>query len=173
MLQRTSNREYLTDLAFFADVMAVCAISSARARDGALFRGRWEPDYFQTPPPELFFTAAKESIPQDLGTMHGLDWLRTCGLLALYGIQVGKINIMHQYLGIYHSIVAMDGLHDEKNWPKGEGIVDTEIRRRLVIAPLTLTLFNISHLIVLVCIFTRSVLIHSMGKHDSLPRISM
>jgi hypothetical protein len=105
--------------------------------------------------------------------MHGLDWLRTCGLLALYGIQVGKINIMHQYLGIYHSIVAMDGLHDEKNWPKGEGIVDTEIRRRLVIAPLTLTLFNISHLIVLVCVFTRSVLIHSMGKHDSLPRISM
>ena len=72
--------------------------------------------------------------------MQGLDWLRTCGLLALYGIQAGKINIMHQYLGLYHSLVAMDGLHDEKNWPKGIGIVEIELRRRQVCL-LTIILF--------------------------------
>lgn len=59
----------------------------------------------------------------------------TCALLALYGIQVGKIDIMHQYLGLYHSLVSMDSLHDEKNWPKDIGFVETELRRRLVSAP--------------------------------------
>lgn len=132
MLRRTSNREYLTDHAFFVDVMALCALSSERVRDGALFPGRWEPEYFQTPPSELFFAAATDSIPRDLTAMQGLDWLRACGLLALYGIQVGKINIMHQYLGLYHSLVAIDRLHDEKNWPKGIGIVEIELRRRQV-----------------------------------------
>lgn len=132
MLKRISNREYLTDHAFFADVMALCAISSERVRDGALLPGRWEPEYFQNPPSELFFAAAKDSIPQDLTAMRGLDWLRTCGLLALYGIQVGKINIMHQYLGLYHTLVAMHGLHDEKNWPKHIGIIEVELRRRQV-----------------------------------------
>lgn len=132
MLKRTTNREYLTNHAFFTDVMAVCALSSARVRDGALFPGRWDPEYFQNPLSEVFFAAAKESMPQDLSAMRGLDWLRACGLLALYGIQVGRIGVMHQYLALYRSLVDMDGLHDENNWPKGIGIVETELRRRQV-----------------------------------------
>lgn len=111
--------------------MAVCAIASARARDGALFPGRWDLEHFKNPTSESFFAAAKETIPQDLSGMRGLDWMRTCALMALYGIQVGRIEIMHQYLGLYHSLVAMDSLHDEKNWPKS-GIVEVELRRRLV-----------------------------------------
>jgi len=73
--------------------------------------------------------------PRDLSAMRGLDWMRTCALLALVGIQVGKIEIMYQYLGLYHSLVVMDSLHDEKNWPKEIGIVEIEERRRLVIWP--------------------------------------
>lgn len=172
MLRRTTNREYLTDHAFFADIMAVCALSSARVRDGALFPGRWEPEYFQTPPSELFFAAAKDSIPQDLSAMQGLDWLRTCGLLALYGIQVGKINVMHQYLGLYHSLIDMDGLHDEKNWPKGIGIVETELRRRHV-RSLHFPMIRLLTVIVLVYVCPRSILFRSMGTHGSLSRIAM
>lgn len=149
MLRRTANREYLTDRAFFAAVMALCALCSERVRDGAIFPGRWEPDYFQTPQAELFFAAAKDSFPQDLGAVQSLDWLRTCALLALYGIQIGKINIMHQYLGLYHSLVAMDGLQDEKNWPKGIGIVEIELRRRQVRSPFIQTV-RLLTLIVLV-----------------------
>jgi hypothetical protein len=111
--------------------MAICALSSARARDGALFPGRWGAEHFKNPSSESFFAAVRETIPQDLTVMRGLDWMRTCALLALYGIQVGKIEIMHQYLGLYHSLVAMDNLYDEKNWPKS-GVVETELRRRLV-----------------------------------------
>ncbi len=39
---------------------------------------------------------------------------------------------MHRYLGLYHSLVAIDGLHDERNWPKEIVIVEIEERRRLV-----------------------------------------
>ena len=112
--------------------MSICALASARARDGALFPGRWDINRFQEPSSEIFFIAAREALPPDLSAMRGLDWMRTCVLLALYGIQVGKIDIMHQYLGVYHTLVSMDTLHDEKNWPKNIGIVETELRRRLV-----------------------------------------
>jgi hypothetical protein len=112
--------------------MAICALASARARGGALFPGHWDPKQFQTPSSEFFFAAATEVIPQDLSKLKGLDWMRTCTLLALYGIQVGKIDVIYQYLYIYHSLVSIDGLHDEKNWPKDIGIVEIELRRRLV-----------------------------------------
>ncbi len=132
MRRRLASRDYLTDHSFFADIMSICALASARARDGALFPGRWAPDHFQTPSSESFFAAAKEVMPRELSEMKGLDWMRTCALLAVYGIQIGKLDIMHQYLGMYHTLVSMDSLHDEKNWPPGIGIVEIELRRRLV-----------------------------------------
>ena len=172
LIRRIQNREYLTDRSSFADTMAVCALASARARDGALFPGRWDPEHFKNPTPESFFAAAKEIIPQDLGAMRGLDWMRTCALLALYGIQVGRIEVMHQYLGLYQSLVAMDNLHDEKNWPKS-GIVEVELRRRLV-SP-TSKFQNPTSLMpaVLVNVYPRSTFLHSLGQHNSLSRISM
>jgi hypothetical protein len=112
--------------------MSICTIASARARDEALFPERWDPQYFQNPPSESFFAAAKDVMPLDLSTMKGLDWMRTCALLALYGIQIGRTEIMHQYLGMYHNLVSIDRLHDERNWPRNIEIVETELRRRLV-----------------------------------------
>lgn len=76
--------------------------------------------------------AAKDTIPKDLSKARGLDYMRACALLAIACIQNGEIRVMHHYLGLYHALVAMDGLHDEANWPKGIGIVETEERRRLV-----------------------------------------
>ena len=96
MVRRLANREHLIDQSFFADVMSICALASARARDGALYPGSWDPQHFEIPASETFFAAAQEMMPQSLGAMRGLDWMRTCAILALYGIQVGKIDIMHQ-----------------------------------------------------------------------------
>lgn len=152
--------------------MSICALASARARDGALFPGRWDPDHFQTPSSESFFAAAKEAMPRDLGSMRGLDWMRTCALLAVYGIQIGNIEIMHQYLGMYHSLVSMDSLHDEKNWRAGVGIVETELRRRLVRPYLCSCLFILTFP-VLVNVHTRSLLVYCLGKHNSLSRIAI
>jgi hypothetical protein len=133
MRARITNQEYLTNRSFFAATMGVCALASARARDGALFPGRWEAGHFTRLEPRSFFLAAMQAIPSHLGDMHGIDWMCTCGVLALYGIQVGKIEVMEQYLGLYHSIVSMDSLHDERNWPKASiSIIEVEMRRRLV-----------------------------------------
>ncbi|KAH7314128.1 hypothetical protein BKA65DRAFT_483766 [Rhexocercosporidium sp. MPI-PUGE-AT-0058] len=131
MIRRIADRDYITDVSFFANTMAICALASARARDGALFPGRFDSESFQMPSSETFFAAVKEVLPQELSGMRGLGWMCTCALLALYGIQVGKIDIMHQYLGTYHNLVSMDSLHDENNWPKDMEFVETEMRRRL------------------------------------------
>ena len=132
LLRKIAERGYLKSQELFAAVMSICALASARARDGALPPGRWDPAYFNRPPAEIFYAAAKDVMPQDLASSRGLDYMRSCALLSLFGVQLGKVEIMHQYLGIYHALVAVDGLHDEKSWPVNIGIIEMEERRRLV-----------------------------------------
>jgi hypothetical protein len=112
--------------------MGVCALASARARDGAIFSNRFNPDLLNEIDSETFFNAAKEEIPVNLVTARDHNCMRACALLAITAIQYGQIRVMHQYLGRYHALVAMDGLHDEVNWPNDIGHVEREERRRLV-----------------------------------------
>ena len=112
--------------------MSICALASARARDGALNTARWNTRALIEPPSEAFYEAAKASIPKDLTAARGLDYMRACALLSIMSIQYGQIKAMHHYLGLYHTLVAMDGIHDEENWPKQIGPVEIEERRRLV-----------------------------------------
>ena len=94
--------------------------------------GRWDPAYFTLPTAETFYEAAKDVIPPDLASSRGLNYMRSFALLALFGVQLGKVEIMHQYLGLCHALVALDGLHDEKSWPDSIGRIEMEERRRLV-----------------------------------------
>lgn len=110
--------------------MAACALASARVRDGALFSVQ-STDLSQ-PPSEMFFNAAKDLIPKDLGNAKGTSFMRACALLAITSIQNGQIRSMQQYLGYYHTLMAMDGRYDEKLWPKELTPIEKEERRRLV-----------------------------------------
>lgn len=112
--------------------MAVCALASARARDGAVFSNRFNPDVLSEIKSETFYNAAMEQIPVGLVTARDHNCMRAYALLAITSIQYGQIRVMHQHLGSYHTLVAMDGLHDEGNWPKDIGHVEREERRRLV-----------------------------------------
>ncbi|KFY39550.1 hypothetical protein V495_05891 [Pseudogymnoascus sp. VKM F-4514 (FW-929)] len=142
-LQKITTKRYLSDRGLFAVVMAICALASARARDGALIPGQWAASHFNHPSSESFYSAARDVTPHlDLSAMEGIDWMRMCALLSLLGIQDGNINVMHQYLGLYHTLAAMDGLHDEKNWPKDIGIVEIEERRRLFWSMYTLEVYS-------------------------------
>lgn len=73
-------------------------------------------------------------MPMEMMTArdHSLNAMRACALLAITSIQYGQIRLMHQYLGRYHALVSMDALHNEANWPRDIGFVETEERRRLV-----------------------------------------
>ncbi|KAL2075200.1 hypothetical protein VTL71DRAFT_142 [Oculimacula yallundae] len=141
LLRKIEAKEYLHDQGLFAAVMSICALASARARDGALLPGRYNPAYFTSPAAETFCAAAKDVMPLDLASSRGIDYMRSCALLALFGVQLGKVEIMHQYLGVYHSLVALDGLHDEKNWPDDVGRIETEERRRLFWSMYTLEVY--------------------------------
>lgn len=120
--------------------MGVCALASARARDGAVFSNHFDPDLLNEVDSETFFDAAKEQIPVNLVTARDHNCMRACALLAITSIQYGHIRLMHHHLGMYHALVAMDGLHDEANWPKDIGHVEREERRRLVC-----TLYSLRH----------------------------
>lgn len=131
-----SRGEFNTDRFLFSAVMAVCALASARARDGSLYSSKWNVAQLKDPPSETFYEIAKDSMPVNntLSNITARDHncMRACAILAITNIQLGQMRLFHQNLLRYHAIVAMDGLHDEANWPKDIGIVEMEERRRLV-----------------------------------------
>lgn len=112
--------------------MAACALASGRARDGALYSKRWNLDELLEPPSEVFLAAAKDAIPKDLSMARGLDYMRACAILAITSIQNGQIKQMQQYSGYYHTLIAMEGLYDERLWPKMLSAIEVEERRRMV-----------------------------------------
>ncbi|KAK5049426.1 hypothetical protein LTR84_004355 [Exophiala bonariae] len=124
--------------------MAVCALVSARVRDQAIFNSSWDVEELSETPSETFYDAAirYSAGHEDCRKAHSLNTLRCFALLALTAIQYGKIREMQLYLGNYHTFVAMDGLHDESNWPKNIGIVETEERRRLIWSMYTLEVYS-------------------------------
>ncbi|KAI9373383.1 hypothetical protein BJX61DRAFT_382058 [Aspergillus egyptiacus] len=136
------NLEYLRDDGLFASTMAMCALTSARARDGALYSGHWSPGQLANPPAEVFWAAAKASIPRDLAQARDTEYMRACAILSIASIQTGQIQDMQQYLGIYHAIAGMDGLHDEELWPKDLDPVVVEVRRRLFWSLYTLDVYS-------------------------------
>lgn len=110
--------------------MAACALASARARDGALTILHSQLRHSE-PESEVYFTAASDGIGKDFKNAQGLDYMRACALLALTSIQYGQISTMHQYLGHYQTLSAMQQFHDETCWPQNLSDVESEERRRL------------------------------------------
>jgi hypothetical protein len=129
-----SRGEYDTDKDLFPVTMAVCALVSARVQDQAIFNPSRDLRELSQIPSEKFYDAAvrHSASCDDFRRTHTLNKLRTCALLALTAIQYGKIRDMQLFIGNYNTYVAMDGLHDESNWPQNIGIIETEERRRLV-----------------------------------------
>jgi len=136
-----NNKEHLTNQGLFASTMAVCSLVSGRARDGALYSDRWHREELLEPPSEAFYAAAKDALPRDLAAAKGMNYMRACAILAIASIQNGHIKNMQKYSGIYHTLTSMEGLHDEKLWPKDISPIETEERRRLVCIPNRFTFF--------------------------------
>ena len=129
--RRITDLEYLTNQGFYACVMAICALASARVRDGAALSSIALPG-IQKWSSEAFHAAAQNAVPKDLINARGIDYMRTFGLLALLSIQSGQIDAMQLNMGIYHALASMERLYDESAWPEGTGLVEVEERRRVV-----------------------------------------
>lgn len=141
-LRKISRGEHTSDRYLFSTTMALCALVSARVRDHALFNASYDIGELSEVPSETFYEAAVQaSVDVDARTTQNLDSLRACALLALTAVQYGKIREMQAFLGRYHTLVAIDGLQDESNWPPDIGIVETEERRRLFWSMYTLEIY--------------------------------
>ncbi|THX73907.1 hypothetical protein D6C79_02143 [Aureobasidium pullulans] len=142
LLRRVSRGEYASSRPLFASVLAMCALASARVRDGALYTSNWNAASLKDPSSEELFRFAKEAIPHDASLSQELDYMRAYALLAITSIQYGDSRQMSYYLGLYHSFVAVGMLQDEDNWPSGIGHVEIEERRRLFWSTYTLDIFS-------------------------------
>ncbi|KAJ5183909.1 hypothetical protein N7492_001525 [Penicillium capsulatum] len=141
-VEQVNNKEHLRNQGLFASTMAVCALASGRARDGALYSNRWHREDLIDPPSEAFFAAARDSIPRDLIAAKGIHYMRACAILAIASIQNGQIKNMQKYSGLYHTLISMDCLYDEKFWPKDLNPIETEERRRLFWSIYTLDIYS-------------------------------
>lgn len=131
-LRKISRGEYGNNQYFFAVTMAACALSSARVTDNALFNPAWDKHSLISTSSEVFHQAAINALPKMENPNQSLDLMRAYALLSLVAMQHGNTRDMQAFLGKYHALVAMDGLHDEANWPKDLTIIELEERRRLV-----------------------------------------
>ena len=129
--RRISRAEYTTNQGLFTVTMALCALVSARITDAAVYDVRRDLGDVRQIEPEHFYNVAVNEC-RKLGFRTDLDTMRSYAILAIAAIQNGKIKDMQQFLGLYHTLVAMDGLHDEAKWSKDMGIIELEERRRLV-----------------------------------------
>lgn len=130
------------DEAFRATLYAVCAVVSARLRDGALshlpFLSDILPPTYAThlataPSPEQFKSRAEQLVPGDLLlAARDFDNLRAVALLALVCIQNGDTEQLQGYLGNYSTMMVVSGLYDESRWEPALSDVQKEERRRLV-----------------------------------------
>ncbi|KAJ5090075.1 hypothetical protein N7532_008759 [Penicillium argentinense] len=141
-IESINNKEHLTNQGLFASTMAVCSLVSGRARDGALYSNRWHREELLEPPSEAFYAAAKDALPRDLAAAKGMNYMRACAILAIASIQNGHIKNMQKYSGMYHTLTTMEGLHDEKLWPKDISPVEVEERRRLFWSIYTLDIYS-------------------------------
>ncbi|MGH7964844.1 MAG: fungal specific transcription factor domain-containing protein, partial [Candidatus Binatia bacterium] len=129
-MRRISRGQYTTDRALFAATMAVCALISSRIRDGSVTNPKWDLDALRRPSPEVFYREAKRQL-STFDMSAALNVLRGHAIMAITAIQNGNIREMRWHLGTYQTLVSVDGLHDESNWPGGIGVIEREERRRL------------------------------------------
>lgn len=129
--RRISRAEYTHDRALFSVVMAMCALVSRRVTDGAVSNPRWDLSSLQAVDMKKFIAQAKFGLAGYEMTAE-FNVLRAHAILAIASIQNSSIKDMHFHLGLYHTLVSMDMLHDESNWPKNISVIEEEERRRLV-----------------------------------------
>ncbi|KAK4141699.1 uncharacterized protein C8A04DRAFT_38862 [Dichotomopilus funicola] len=140
--RRLNALEHSRNRGFFSSIMAACALSLARVRDGALASSRPQPEELGAMCPEMFFAAAEEGLPRNILHCRDFDHLRGYALLALASLQDAKLRAMQMYMGHYFTVLAVNQWHDESNWPQDIGASEREERRRLYWSMYTLDVYS-------------------------------
>ena len=113
-IRTVSRGEYLDNKTLFATTMAVCALVGSRVRDGSVTNPRWDMERLTRTSPDVFYNEARRQL-SDITEGSDFNSARAHAMLAITAIQNGKVRDMHQHLGTYHTLVAMESLHDERS----------------------------------------------------------
>lgn len=140
--RRVSRGEHMSNRPLYALVMAICALSSARSRDGAVYLHSSNRQSLADPPSEILYDAARSALELESSASDCLDYMRAAVLLSITAIQYGNARSMNFFLGIYHTYVDTGGLHDEDNWPSDLSRVEIQERRRVFWSAYTLDVFT-------------------------------
>ncbi|KAB8337296.1 hypothetical protein FH972_021597 [Carpinus fangiana] len=141
IVRRVARAEFNTSKPFYAVVMAICALSAARVKDGALFSGHWNLETLSRVSSATFFDAAEVAVPKNIDALEQFEYMRTVAMLSLISLQTGYIERMHFYMGIYNTFIKVKHWHEESKWPDGISVIERQERRRLFWCMYTLDVY--------------------------------
>lgn len=145
LINRLQRGEYNHDRGFHCALMALCALTMARIRDGAVLskNSSLAVSLDKQIEVHVLYNVAASSMPNnDVNSGGNADVLKCCALLALASLQETNIRGMKMYLGYYHMFAQVHCLTDEGNWPDDLTSVEVEERRRLFWSMYSLDIFS-------------------------------
>ncbi|KAF5612739.1 c6 transcription factor [Fusarium tjaetaba] len=120
LLHEWHTSDLSSDRCSFSYLMGLCALSLSHIKDGAVLPSRQELFTTAAPPTGLlpvFIDNAERSIPADARGQDAFRYLPTIASLVLVAFQTRHSSLHHRYLGLFHSLIAAQNLHEEVNWP--------------------------------------------------------
>ncbi|WVW80373.1 hypothetical protein I302_102354 [Kwoniella bestiolae CBS 10118] len=125
------DRLYTRSRSFNCLIMSVCALASARLRDGApknCHLKHWDPT---TSTSETFYQSCLSTFPADLIKAPEFDYKRAKVIMSMVCLQYGDIARSIIHIGDYCTLCSLDGFQNESRWPKGLSEIEIQERRRL------------------------------------------
>ncbi|KAH8697841.1 putative C6 transcription factor [Talaromyces proteolyticus] len=126
--ERWNNRRMPDSRGSYSRLMAMCAVSALRIKNGSVLNERHVPSNLD---PKLYFDEALQALPDDVNDFEEFESLQAIGLACLTALHYSDEPLLHQVLGLYHAVVAEQGFCDEKRWPRDLTGIEREERRRL------------------------------------------
>lgn len=106
----------------------MCALSAQRIMSGA---SSAPPNLVGLVSLQAFFDDALAAISDDLQALGDLQSVQAIHLLSVTAMETGHASLYHRLMGLYHTIIADQGLADETRWPVDISLIELEERRRL------------------------------------------
>jgi hypothetical protein len=126
-------QRHITDQAFYASVMGVCAIASGRLQEGLQLPLSFsQPDRNSLPASAIFYQACVDAIPTGLESRTDFNFLRAKALLCMACTQYNDPRTACIHHHDYLNMAALEGIPNESRWPSDLNEIQVQERRRLV-----------------------------------------
>ncbi|KEF60186.1 uncharacterized protein A1O9_05036 [Exophiala aquamarina CBS 119918] len=110
--------------------MAICALSAYRIKSGATILSNVAPMQINVEA-HPYLEEAISAVPQRSVEIQDFESLQAIGIICLTALESGNADLLHQYSGLYHTVIAEQGFCDERRWASSLSEIEKEERRRL------------------------------------------